>query len=129
MAPAGEKAELVAFAEDVFLKLNAGRTEVDEHSVFDARGSKVAKDLGGVLIDERPDGFEFNDELMINDKVGQELTQRAAVLVVNGDGNLLLDREAFFPQAVAQGVFVDFLIMTVTEEGMGFEGRLTNDVG
>jgi hypothetical protein len=125
----GAKAGSVILAEDILVKLDSRRTEVDEHAVLNAGGAKIAENLGGVLFREGANRLELNDELLIDDKVGNELSQRTAVLVVNSDGHLLFDREAFFPEAVAQGVFINFLIMSVTEEGVSFEGRLTNGVG
>ena len=75
------------------------------------------------------DGLEFDNELSIDHKVSKELTQRAAVLVVNSDRHLLFDSEILFSEAVAKSVFVYFLIMAVSQERMGFEGRLANGVG
>jgi hypothetical protein len=125
----GLATESVFLAEDIFVKLDAWGTEVNEHAVFESRGSQVAQDLSGVFVNQGADGLELNNELRIDEQISQELAQETSVLVVNVDRNLLVDREALFAQAVAEGVFVDFLIMSMTEEGMSFERRLTNDVG
>ncbi len=53
--------------------------------MFNSRSAKVAKNLRSVFIGEGADCFEFNNEFVIDHKVGDEIAQRAAVLIVNRD--------------------------------------------
>ena len=67
------------------MKLNARSSKVDQHAMFNSRSAQVAKNLRSVFISEGADCFEFNNEFVIDHKVGDEIAQRAAVLIVNRD--------------------------------------------
>jgi hypothetical protein len=117
------------FAKNVFLKLDSRCTEIDEHAVLVAGGSEIAQELRCMLIRERTNRLEFDDEFPVNAEVRREIAQQTAVVVADGNWHLLLNDKVFSPEPIAQRILIDFLIMSVTEEGMGFEGRLTNGVG
>ncbi len=120
---------LVLVSKDEFADFDLGGAEVDQHGVFSAGGAEVAEDLGGVVVVEGAAGFEFDDEIVVYDEVGEELAEEAAVLVVDVDGDLLVDLLTKFSKAVAEGVFVYLFVVSVAEETVGVEGGLADDVG
>lgn len=85
--------------------------------------------MGRVFFGEGADGFEFDDELGVYDEVGSKVAEQTAVFIVDGDGHLLLDGESLFPEAIAERVFVNLFVVTVTEKGVGLEGSLADDIG
>ena len=69
--------------------------------MFDVGGAEVTQNLGGVFVGESADGFEFNDELVVDHEVGEEVSEQATVFVEDLDGVLLIDFESLFAEAVA----------------------------
>ncbi len=82
-----------------------------------------------MFIGQSPDCLEFNNELLADHQVGDKFSEWTPVFILNCNWHLLLDAKTLLTESIAQGVFVIFLIVSVTEEGVGFEGRLTNAVG
>ena len=56
------------------------------------------------------------------------LAKNGAVFVKDGNGHLLLDRNAQLAQPVRQRVFIDFLQMTGPVVFLSREGGFTNDI-
>lgn len=51
--------------------------------MFHARASKVSKKLGHVFIGETFASFQFYDEYVINDKVGEEFTKDSSIFIAH----------------------------------------------
>jgi hypothetical protein len=86
--------------------------------VLDARSSQVTQKLRHVLVKERPDCFQLNDKLPLDEEISEEFSEQGAVFVEDGQW-MLLDRENCLPlKAMNQPVFINFLRMTVTEMAM-----------
>ena len=82
-----------------------------------------------MFVDEGPDCLEFDDELLIDDEICCEISKQTTVFVHNGDGDLLLNDDAFFSQTVSQRILVDSLIVAVTKESVSFKRRLAYSIG
>jgi hypothetical protein len=125
----GAKSDSVGHPQNELLKLNARRSKINEHAVLDAGCTEVATDLGRVLIHECAHRFEFHDEFSIDAQVSEEIPKEASVVIMHRNRHLLFHREPFFAEPVAEGIFVNLLIVSVTEEAVSFECRLTNGIG
>jgi len=117
-AKAGEAGRSVDLAEDIFSELDPRGAEVDKHPVLKPGRAKVAEQLRRMLVGKCAHRLELDNKLFVDEQTGHELTEQTAVLVLNGDWHLPFDLEALFLETVAEGVFVDFLIVTVTEKRM-----------
>ena len=67
-----------------------------------------------MFIRDRAGGFQFHDEAILNDQVGEVLTQDGSVLVINGQGVLKFHLKAKFLKAMKQGSLIDLLQMPRT---------------
>lgn len=92
--------------------------------MLDVGGFQVTEDLSLVFRRQRPGCFQLNDELSINQEVGQVFAQQRAVFVRHLDAVLLLHVQAPLPQAMRQGVFIDFFEMTMRMVNMNVVGGL-----
>jgi hypothetical protein len=101
--------------ESVFAHFENGGAEIDQQAVFDAGGAEVAEELGDVFVVEGADGFEFDDELLLNEEVGEEFTEQSAVFGEDVERMLLNREESLFAEAMRETVFVDFFGVPVTE--------------
>lgn len=80
-----------------------------------AGGTEVAEKLGDVFVRNGLGGFEFDDEFVIDEKIGEEVSEDRSVAVGHLDWMLLLNLDSQPTDAVAHAVFIDFFKMSVAE--------------
>jgi hypothetical protein len=125
-AQKAQKSELgIRIAKGVFLNLENGRAEIDEQPVFEARGSEISEELGDVFVDQGFDGFEFDDQRILNEEIGEVFAENRAVFIEDVESVLLHDIQALFAKAMGESVFVNFLIVAVTMIFLKGKGRLS----
>src|SRR5436309_1524987 len=73
-------------------------------------------------------GFQFHDEPVVDEKVGVEIAEERSILVINRERMLLLNRQPLLPQAIHQGILIDFLKVPVAMITMNGKARLANCV-
>ena len=61
-------------------------------------------------------GFQLNNKLFSNYKVGNVFSDNRFILIANGDRNLLLDIYTLFLESVYQCVFINLLEMPRAEK-------------
>ena len=111
-----------------FLIWRAGAPKIDEQPRFASRRPKVTQDLCDVLIGRRPDCLELDDESVLHEQVGEILSQRCPILVVNRERVLLEGHESLLAQPMAERVLVDLFEMTVPVKAMNREARFANNI-
>jgi len=101
-------------AERVFFNLENGCSEIDEQAVFAPRRSKIAQELGYMFIDEGFDGFEFDDERVLDEEIGEVFAENRSVFIEDVQRVLLHNLETLFAKTVDESVLVNFFVVAVT---------------
>ncbi len=73
-------------------------------------------------------GFHFDEELVLDVKVGKIAAENGSVFVVHRNGVLLLHGYAAFPQAVHERILVDLLEMPIPVVAVDGVAGFTNHV-
>ena len=89
---------------------NAGCAEIDEKTPSLLKELDVGSQLVKVLIDDSLDSFDFNDDLVLHEKICIARTE-LSTLIDNGYFLFALDGQAISFQAVSQCFLVEFLGM------------------
>jgi hypothetical protein len=103
---------------DEFSDLKSGRAEIDQQALPDASCFEVAQRLGTILIRETLAGFQFGDQLVLNEQIGEKTSKQYAVLIEHLQWTLLRDLEALFAETVGHGILVHFFQMPAAEVDM-----------
>ena len=74
------------------------------------------------------DRFEFHDQVLFNQKVGEEFPEQSAVLVADVDWILLLDGQAKLAQTMRQSVFIDLFEVAMPQVAMDGETCFPDDI-
>jgi hypothetical protein len=101
--------------ENKFPDFQLGGAEVYQEPMLDVRSAQIAEQLGDMLVGQRADGLQFDDEPLVDEKISEELTQERAVLIEHAERMLLDGGESLFAQPMGEAVFVDFLDVAVPE--------------
>ena len=86
--------------------------------------SKITEDLRFVIGSECSRGLQFYHYAIFDPKIGIIVANRCAVFVEDRDGMLLPDVEAGFAKTVHQGVFINFLKVSMGMIDVDFVGAL-----
>jgi len=73
-------------------------------------------------------GFQLNDQSVLNQQVGEILTDQSPILIEYPKRMLLLGLEAELLQPMAKSIFIDFLQVTMTKIDMDVERGLPNSI-
>jgi hypothetical protein len=79
-----------------------------------------------MLVNNRATGFQFNNELMTDEKIGGEIAKQSAVGVEDTERMLLNHLESLFSEPMIEAIFVDFLHVTMPEMPVERETSFTN---
>ncbi len=86
--------------------------------MLDSGGSKIAEKLTDVFVGERANRFDFNNDSLIDEEVGEEAPQQSAVLVEDVEGVLLNGNVVLFRQAMSESIFIYFFDVAVAKMAM-----------
>ena len=81
-----------------------------------------------MLVGDSLDCFEFNNQTVLNKKVGKVFTQDRTIFVANRERMLLNYSHSSLSKAVSQPIFIDFLQMSVPVKAMEREGCFADNV-
>ena len=109
-------------------ELEGRRAEVQEEAVVDAGGGEVVDELGFVPGVEGADGLEFENEAALDDNVGLVMPDADAV-VVDVEGDFLLDGESLLGELQQEGVLVDFFEEAGAESVVDGHGGTNDGMG
>ena len=94
--------------------------------MLDARRPEVAQKLGDMFIAKGSAGFEFDDQAVIDKKIGEEISEWGGILIEDADRMLLQRRDPDLLQAVGEPVLIDLFSMSVPQVGMQRKGGFTD---
>jgi len=103
-------------------------TKIYEQSVRLPRGLEIAHQLSNMFGRERLNRFQLYNQLILYQKVGSIVTDQCAILIVDGDGMLLLHPKARLPQPVRQRIFVWLFQVAMPVIRMNFISSLSNKI-
>ena len=103
-------------------------TKVDDHCVANTSGAEIAECLSDVFGSDGLDGFQFDDEAALNEKVSEVVSKNGTVCIAYLQRLLAFDCNAALSKPVSESILIDFLKMPTAEVGVQFEGGLPNCV-
>ncbi len=92
------------------------------------RGSKVAKQLGEVVIGQGVRCLDFEDEAAVHDEVGQILTNDCAIVVEDEESSLSFHLQAQSGEPMRHGVLVNLLEVAGSVIGIDGITRFTDEI-
>ncbi len=92
------------------------------------RGSKVAKQLGEVVIGQGVRCLDFEDEAAVHDEVGQILTNDCAIVVEDKESSLSFHLQAQSGEPMCHGVLVNLLEVAGSVIGIDGITRFTDEI-
>lgn len=96
--------------------------------MFVLAGAKVAEQLGYVFVGQSFDSFQFHNEAIFDEQIGEILAENRAVLIAHRERVLLNDFQASFPQTVGETVLINFFKMPVPVITVERESGFTDEV-
>ncbi|OHB65339.1 MAG: hypothetical protein A2Y77_15925 [Planctomycetes bacterium RBG_13_62_9] len=109
--------------------LKLGRTEIDDGSMLNTRGTQVTKRLGDVIFDDGFRRLDLKDELPVDNNVRDVLASDGPIFIVNSQWPLLLYAQASLSQPMDESVFIHLLQVPGPMITMDSIARFSNDVG
>ena len=92
------------------------------------RGSKVAKQLGEVVIGQGVGCLDFQDEAAVHDEVGQIFANDRAIVVEDEESSLSFHLQAQSGEPMRHGVFVNLLEVAGSVIGIDGITRFTDEI-
>jgi len=88
--------------------LDSRLAEIEQQTKMQSGGFEIVHALRDMNVVERADRLQFDENQMLDQKVGNVLADENA-LVPHGNGMLLCDDETIAAKLLGQRVFIDFL--------------------
>ena len=117
-----------SFRHGQLANLEFGRTEVDKGPVFETCRTQVTQRLGDMVVNDGPGRLDLKDQLFFYQDVRNVLADDRAVLIIDRQRFLLLDRYASLAQPMDESILIHLLQVTGTVITMDGVASFPNDV-
>ena len=88
--------------------------EVEKQADFAGGGFEIIKKLGFMFGGDGAGGFEFDDDRIVDEQIGEVFSDDLAC-IVDGNAGLLFDFEAEAAEFYRESIFVDFFEKSIAE--------------
>ena len=104
-------------------------SEVDQQSESPVAQSQLRKNLLAVNPNELLHGFQFYDDLALNQQIGAETLIESEFVVANRDGYLSFDVKSLLAEFVGEDDFINAFEQARPGGCVNLESRIKNDLG
>jgi hypothetical protein len=119
---------LSLISNDEFSDLEFGSAEIYQKSMSDSSSFEVAHQLRDMSIRNALTGFQFGDQLILDEKIGEKTSDQCAVFVEYTQWMLLYEFYAQFGESMSQGILVHLFQMPVSQVDMDVIARLPDHI-